>query len=76
MSESSARSGAANELCGATEGDFRKVDLDLGGSPLQAWVLGAASVALIGAFVLRLRQLGYVLGRVSVATEPLSCCVP
>jgi PPOX class probable F420-dependent enzyme len=47
------------------------VDLDLGGSALQAWALGAASVTLIIAFVLRLRQLGYVLGHVSVATEPL-----
>jgi len=47
------------------------VDLDLGGSALQAWALGAASVMLIVAFVLRLRQLGCVLGYVSVATEPL-----
>ena len=47
------------------------VDLDLGGSALQAWALGAASVTLIVAFVLRLRQLGCVLGYVSVATEPL-----
>ncbi len=47
------------------------VDLDLGGSALQAWALGAASVTLIVALVLRLRQLGYVLGNVSVATEPL-----
>lgn len=46
------------------------VDLDLGGSPLQAWALGAASVGLIAAFVLRLRQLGYILGRVNVATDP------
>ena len=38
------------------------VDLDLGGSALQAWALGAASVTLIVAFVLRLRQLGYVPG--------------
>jgi PPOX class probable F420-dependent enzyme len=46
------------------------VDLDLGGSALQAWALGAASVALVIAFVLRLRQLGHVLGNVSVATDP------
>jgi PPOX class probable F420-dependent enzyme len=32
------------------------VDLDLGGSALQAWALGAASVVLVIAFVLRLRQ--------------------
>ena len=47
------------------------VDLDLGGSASQAWALGAASVVLVVAFVLRLRQLGYVLGNVSVATDPL-----
>jgi PPOX class probable F420-dependent enzyme len=46
------------------------VDLDLGGSALQAWALGAASVALVIAFVLRLRQLGYVVGNVGVATDP------
>ncbi len=46
-------------------------DLDLGGSVLQAWALSAASVALVIAFALRLHQLGYVLGNVSVATEPL-----
>ena len=45
------------------------IDLDLGGSAAQAWLLGAASVALIVAFALRLRQLGYVLGNVSVATD-------
>jgi PPOX class probable F420-dependent enzyme len=46
------------------------LDLDLGGSTAQAWLLGAVSVALIGAFVLRLRELSYVLGRVAVATSP------
>jgi PPOX class probable F420-dependent enzyme len=45
-------------------------DLDLGGSALQAWTLGAASVALVIAFVLRLRQLNYVVGNVGVATDP------
>ena len=45
------------------------VDLDQGGSAAQAWVLGAVSVALAAAFVLRLRQLGYVLGNVSAATD-------
>jgi PPOX class probable F420-dependent enzyme len=45
--------------------------VDLDGSALQAWALAAASVLLVIAFVLRLRQLGYVLGHVSVATEPL-----
>jgi PPOX class probable F420-dependent enzyme len=46
------------------------MDLDLGGSVAQAWALGAVSVALIVAFVLRLRQLGYVLGAVATATNP------
>jgi PPOX class probable F420-dependent enzyme len=45
------------------------MDLDLGGSVAQAWLLGAVSVALIAAFVLRLRQLGYVLGTVATATN-------
>jgi PPOX class probable F420-dependent enzyme len=47
------------------------VDLDLGGSTLQAWALGVASVALVIALLLRLHQLGYVLGNVSAATDPL-----
>jgi PPOX class probable F420-dependent enzyme len=45
------------------------MDLDLGGSAAQAWLLGAVSVALVVAFVLRLRQLGYVLGTVSTTTD-------
>ena len=44
-------------------------DLDLGGSVTQAWVLGAVSVALVVAFLLRLRQLGYVLGTVGAAAN-------
>ena len=44
------------------------MDLDLGGSVGQAWLLGAVSVMLVVAFVLRLRQLGYVLGSVTTAT--------
>ena len=44
-------------------------DLDLGGSVAQAWVLGAVSVALVVAFLLRLRQLGYVLGTVGAAAN-------
>lgn len=44
------------------------VDLDEGGSASQAWVLGAVSVALALAFVLRLRQLGYVVGAVGTTT--------
>jgi PPOX class probable F420-dependent enzyme len=46
------------------------IDLDVGGSVAQAWILGAVSVALVLAFVLRLRQLGYVLGTVGTATNP------
>ena len=45
------------------------VDLDQGGSVAQAWALGAVSVALVVAFALRLRQLGYVLGTVTTATD-------
>ncbi|WP_232079339.1 PPOX class F420-dependent oxidoreductase [Mycobacterium conspicuum] len=44
-------------------------DLDLGGSVAQAWALGAVSVALVVAFLLRLRQLGYVLGSVGAAAN-------
>lgn len=47
------------------------VDLDEGGSASQAWVLGIVSVALALAFVLRLRQLGYVVGAVGTATNPV-----
>ena len=46
------------------------MDLDLGGSVAQAWVLGLVSVALVVAFAVRLRQLGYVLGKVGVAADP------
>jgi PPOX class probable F420-dependent enzyme len=46
------------------------VDLHLGGSPSQAWLLGVASVAAAVALVLRLAALGYVVGRVSFATTP------
>ncbi|BBZ69841.1 PPOX class F420-dependent oxidoreductase [Mycobacterium paraseoulense] len=45
------------------------VDLDVGGSVGQAWALGVVSVALALAFVLRLRQLGYVLGSVGTAAN-------
>jgi hypothetical protein len=36
------------------------MDLDLGGSAAQAWLLGAMSVALIAAFVLRLQHPGRI----------------
>ncbi len=45
------------------------VDLDVGGSVAQAWILGVVSFALVLAFVLRSRQLGYVLGSVGTATS-------
>ncbi|OBI22602.1 PPOX class F420-dependent oxidoreductase [Mycobacterium sp. E2497] len=45
------------------------VDLDVGGSVGQACALGVISVALVLALMLRLRQLGYVLGAVGTATN-------
>lgn len=47
------------------------VDLELGGSTLQVWLLAAISVQLVIAFVLRLRQLDYVLGRVTPTTTAM-----
>nr|WP_231984325.1 PPOX class F420-dependent oxidoreductase [Mycobacterium sp. E342] len=47
------------------------VDLDVGGSIGQAWVLAVISVALVLALVLRLRQLGYVLGSVGTTSNPM-----
>lgn len=44
------------------------VDLPLGGAAWQAWALAAMSVLIALAFVFRLRELGHVLGSVSVAT--------
>jgi hypothetical protein len=41
------------------------MDLDVGGSATQSWLLGAVSVLLVGAFALRARQLGYVLDTVT-----------
>ncbi|OBJ88655.1 PPOX class F420-dependent oxidoreductase [Mycobacterium asiaticum] len=46
------------------------LDLPLGGSAAQAWLLGAMTVLLVAAFVLRLQQLDYVLGAVAPATDP------
>lgn len=45
------------------------VDLDLGGSAAQAWALGTLTVALVVAFLLRLRHLGCVLGTVGAASD-------
>jgi PPOX class probable F420-dependent enzyme len=45
-------------------------DLDLGGRPSDAWGLAAGSLAVAAALVLRLRRLGYVVGRPRPATHP------
>ena len=44
------------------------VDLDLGGNPVQAWLLAAVSLAIAVALGLRLAALGYVVGEVSTAS--------
>jgi hypothetical protein len=44
------------------------MDLNVGGLAPQAWLLGAVGVD-VGAFALRARQLGYVLGTVTIATN-------
>jgi PPOX class probable F420-dependent enzyme len=46
------------------------VDLDQGGSPLQAVGLGVVSIATAAALFLRLQALGYVLGAVGTAASP------
>jgi PPOX class probable F420-dependent enzyme len=45
-------------------------DLELGGSPGQAWSLASVSLLTAVALILRLRQLGYVVGAVTPATTP------
>jgi PPOX class probable F420-dependent enzyme len=45
-------------------------DLDLGGNAAQAWLIAAVSVAVAVALWVRLRQLGFVVGRVGIATTP------
>ena len=45
------------------------IDLDIGGRDSDPWLLGAVSVVLAVAFVLRLRQCGYVVGYVRAATS-------
>jgi PPOX class probable F420-dependent enzyme len=45
------------------------MDLDLGGRAVDAWALAIASVASAIAVWLRLRQLGYVVGEVALATS-------
>jgi PPOX class probable F420-dependent enzyme len=46
------------------------VDLDIGGTAAQLWTLVAWSVLLAVALVIRLRQLGYVVGEVTTAASP------
>jgi PPOX class probable F420-dependent enzyme len=46
------------------------VDLDLGGHPWDAWGLAALSLLTAVALVVRLGQLGWVVGEVSTATTP------
>jgi PPOX class probable F420-dependent enzyme len=46
------------------------VDLDLGGHAADPWALGLVSVLVGGALVVRLRELGWVVGEVGTATTP------
>ncbi len=46
------------------------LDVHLGGSIGQAWGLGALSLLIAAALVLRLRQLGYVVGEVTSTASP------
>jgi PPOX class probable F420-dependent enzyme len=46
------------------------VDLNLGGHPWDAWGLAAVSLLTVVALIVRLRQLGWVVGEVSTATTP------
>jgi PPOX class probable F420-dependent enzyme len=45
-------------------------DLDLGGRDSDPWLIGAMAVLVGVALVVRLRQLGWVVGEVSVAASP------
>jgi PPOX class probable F420-dependent enzyme len=45
-------------------------DLDLGGRGSDPWLIGAMAVLVGAALVVRLRQLGWVVGAVTVATSP------
>jgi PPOX class probable F420-dependent enzyme len=46
------------------------VDQDLGGHAADPWALGLVSVLVAAALVVRLRELGWVVGEVGVATTP------
>jgi PPOX class probable F420-dependent enzyme len=46
------------------------VDLNLGGRPLDPWGLAALSLLTAAALVVRLRQLGWVIGEVGTAATP------
>ncbi|BCB77377.1 PPOX class F420-dependent oxidoreductase [Phytohabitans flavus] len=45
-------------------------DLDLGGRDSDPWLIGALAVLTASALVVRLRQLGWVVGEVSAAASP------
>ena len=47
------------------------VDLDLGGHPWDAWGLAAVSLLTVAALVMRLGQLGWVVGEVGPAASPM-----
>lgn len=74
------RDGPALALAGFVAGNTihavnHAVDLDLGGRALDPWLLAAASLLALVALVIRLRQLGWVVGEVmttaaSPALEP------
>jgi PPOX class probable F420-dependent enzyme len=46
------------------------LDLDLGGHAADPWALGLVSVLVAAALVVRLRELGWVVGEVGMATTP------
>lgn len=69
------RDGAALALAGFLVGNTihavnHVVDLDLGGHRADPWALGLVSLLVAAALVVRLRELGWVVGEVGVATTP------
>jgi PPOX class probable F420-dependent enzyme len=69
------RDGLALALAGflvanTTHGVNHAVDLGLGGHPWDAWGLAAVSLLTVAALIVRLGQLGWVVGEVSPATTP------
>src|SRR5215212_9298622 len=70
------RDGLALALAGflvanTTHGVNHAVDLDLGGHPWDAWGLAAVSLLTVAALVMRLGQLGWVVGEVGPAASPM-----